>query len=234
MPLSGVAAHCVSLLLSPSVARRVRLPTTLCTPNGIRTRATAVKGRPRGPRTTLTIAESPGESRYGRLVAVGQFGAILVVALPQCCPTECRLTFQIAPFRRRSFLRSLNPSRYDARGDHRTEPPLDCSSRKREHPPLQRRRARLSLEDASSRAPAERNWNRVAGAQRLRSCFSQGLSLVGLIECGEQPSEFKDEASRSVGVQVAFVVRLEQSAQLIGASAGRSSVCRDVQHGVRP
>ena len=64
---------------------QVRTPSHTRTPDGIRTRATALRGRSRGSQPTLKIDESAGQTGFLRLANVGNNGPFLDLVLPQCC-----------------------------------------------------------------------------------------------------------------------------------------------------
>ena len=59
-----------------------------CTPDGIRTRATALRGRPRTPRTPMEIDERAGQMPNWKSAAVGCAWRLVDLVLPQCCPTS--------------------------------------------------------------------------------------------------------------------------------------------------
>ena len=65
----------------PLTARRAR-----GTPNGIRTRATAVKEQSRRRRTSTKTGERPGQRALPRLALVGCRRPVLTLVLPQRCP----------------------------------------------------------------------------------------------------------------------------------------------------
>jgi hypothetical protein len=56
------------------------------TPNGIRTRATAVKEQTRRHRMTMETTESAGQRPFGQLVVDECLRPFLILLLPQRCP----------------------------------------------------------------------------------------------------------------------------------------------------
>jgi hypothetical protein len=66
---------------------QVRTSSLNRTPDGIRTRATALRVRLRSNRPALEIDESAGQTRFSTLDDVGRIGPISVLVLPECCPS---------------------------------------------------------------------------------------------------------------------------------------------------
>ena len=66
---------------------QVRTLSLIRTPDGIRTRATALRVRSRSSRPALEIAERAGQMGFSRLGKVGQIGQISILVLPECCPS---------------------------------------------------------------------------------------------------------------------------------------------------
>jgi hypothetical protein len=86
--LSAVAAHCSGTTWRRGPAQRfplVRTPSHTCTPDGIRTRATALRDRSRGKRAPLKIDESAGQRGFPPLAEVGNSEPNLNLVLPQRC-----------------------------------------------------------------------------------------------------------------------------------------------------